>query len=692
MSALLLVLLTMGASPFPYIEYDPGIEELMYSVSADTLAMLIKGLSGEIPVIIEGEPDSLPCRFAASTGALRAALWIREQLQTRGVQADTCSFIPVSLVDAVLLSDGQGFACGNALEWNELRNGLFYTPDQGASWQKVPEQGIDRLTALAAFSTDSIWLISERRRIIRTVDGSTWQVMAYNGSPLYDLAWMDNLHGWAVGDSGTVARTDDAWETFQEYHQVDADLRFADFISPQEGWIASYENLWLTSDGGENLTPLLHPLKQITAVEFVDSLTGFITGETTTGHGGVFMTSDGGASWTVLTDTFSRVPRTICVTDTSLWIAGDGGMIAVSVDTGTSWEMMFTPNQARINALAFDLSGAGVAVGFEDIFCSPDGLTWQRPDTANLGLMWNVVGEIAGIDSAQVIATAHYDARSEDFLSYTPGADDNATGVAALIEMARLLGEDQRKHTLRLAFFSGEETGILGSQRYVTERAGTSDSIMAVINVDMVGYDGDCDRVADVNSNPADPFSPTAGKIFTDVVDIYGLDIIPHHHITDARHNSDHRRFWEEEIPAIFVGEHRDDVNPFYHQTGDRISRMDMDYYTEIVRAATGWMAHLAELDELEGATDAPKINDKVLIELSSPVIRDRGWIRISAPGQVVPVIYDACGRKVKQLNRIEDCSTVMIPLDASDLPQGVYWISVKTDKTSAAGKFTVIR
>ncbi|GAH84739.1 unnamed protein product, partial [marine sediment metagenome] len=77
--------------------------------------------------------------------------------------------------------------------------------------------------------------------------------------------------------------------------------------------------------------------------------------------------------------------------------------------------------------------------------------------------MWNVVATLAGEDSAQVLLVAHYDATSEMPGIYTPGADDNASGVAGVLEAARLMGTHDWEHTLRFVLFSGEEVGLFGS-------------------------------------------------------------------------------------------------------------------------------------------------------------------------------------------------------------------------------------
>ncbi|MBN2378655.1 M20/M25/M40 family metallo-hydrolase [candidate division WOR-3 bacterium] len=690
-----IICLTLNTYGFS-VTYDPRVASVISEVSVDSVEFVIASLSGEIPVTIAEKPDSLPCRFAHSQGALRAALWIKEQLESHGIEADTSSFIPVELYDVALEPSGEGYACGWSGSWQGYRHCLYHTADGGFTWKPVDEVEIDLGRSIGFLSSDSVWLVSRRGRILRTVTGITWEVMGYSGPGLYDLAWTDNLHGWAAGDSGVLVATEDAWEGFTKSYPTDEDLRRVDFVTPSRGWIASEENLWSTSDEAETWDVLDHPLRVIRDMEFIDSVHGYIVGEAVGGFGAVYETSDGGRSWAALIDTLNLAPRTIKVVSPEvLWVAGEGGLIMSSNDGGQGWSLKPVPQTFTINAIDITPDGRGAAVGYEDFLYSSNGEDWQRPDTLNLGLMWNVVGALSGDDSAQVVLIAHYDARSEEFLTYTPGADDNASGVASVLEAARVLGEPQWRRSLRFVLLGGEEVGLLGSRRYVTEAKGKADTILAVFNADMFAYDGNADNVVEINANPADPFAPTLLDIFTGVVDVYEIqNIDPRRHITDPRYNSDHYYFWEEDIPALFLGEDRHDLNPFYHQTGDRIGAIDLDYTTQGVRAAAGWVATLAELDELE-QVEEPDVQsvEAVSLRLSSCVLRGSGWLEITAPYEVTPLIFNASGRRIKVLSPVTpSAASIRIPLDCSYLPSGVYWVGVRTIRGLVTERFTVIR
>ncbi len=693
-----LILLSL-ITQFPDVEYDPFVAELIGQVSADSVTATIAAISGEVPVSIGGGPDSLATRWAYSPGSYRAALWLAEQLESEGLEVELMPFIPIELSDVDLLPCGEGWACGSdGHAWTNHGNRVFHTADAGASWE--PVSGIEGYgwEALVAASADSVWVASNQGRVLRTINAAlSWEEMRFGGSGLYDVFALDSRHGWAVGDSGTILSTDDAWENYTEERVVPEDLRFIFFISQNHGWIASDSSLWRTTDGGENWEYLAHEVEKITGFYFIDTLQGYLIGDRGDTSGPVDYTADGGHTWEARLDTVGNVLHSIKVLGgDTIWIAGEGGYIGCSPDGGLTWHLKSTPSRARINAIDISADGRLTAVGAEDIFYSPDGEVWQRADTANLGLMWNVVATLPGQSPYHhmILVTAHYDARSEDNERYTPGADDNGSGVAAVIECARVLARHSWRHTLKFVLFSGEEVGLFGSHRYVTEAVGTRDSILAVLNADMFAYDGNGDAAIDVNSNPDDALAQAAGSILMDVIEVYDIDLAPTHYVEDAARNSDHYYFWQERIPAVFLGEDRYDFNPFYHSTGDLLSELNPAHIGEGVRACVGWVAHMAGLDSLVEIKEPPAYHqEQVSLKLSSSLLRSSGWLEVSAPYSITPIIYDASGRRVEALATIPASpQSVRIPLEVSDLPSGVYWISIQGTKGSVSEKFVRVR
>ena len=108
---------------------------------------------------------------------------------------------------------------------------------------------------------------------------------------------------------------------------------------------------------------------------------------------------------------------------------------------------------------------------------------------------WNVVGILEGSDkklrAETVLVTSHYDHLPERGVNYYPGANDNASGTVAVIELARLFGKLHRrpKRSILFVSFGSEENGLLGSYYYVAHPLRPLETTRAVINLDMIARD-----------------------------------------------------------------------------------------------------------------------------------------------------------------------------------------------------------
>jgi len=131
----------------------------------------------------------------------------------------------------------------------------------------------------------------------------------------------------------------------------------------------------------------------------------------------------------------------------------------------------------------------GLRVWYED-FITPEGV-----------LATNVVAEIAGRDQAAVYGVmAHFDSAGGDRFT-APGADDNATGVAALLEIARVLSGYELEHPVRFILVNAEETAILGSEAFVAQALADAVPLEGVFNIDAIGSDRNGARLI-LNSGP----------------------------------------------------------------------------------------------------------------------------------------------------------------------------------------------
>ncbi|BAY82007.1 peptidase M28 [Calothrix parasitica NIES-267] len=208
----------------------------------------------------------------------------------------------------------------------------------------------------------------------------------------------------------------------------------------------------------------------------------------------------------------------------------------------------------------------------------------------------NVFAEKPGTDSeaGAILLAAHYDT-----VLNSPGADDNASGVAVLLEIARLFNTLSTPRTLQLAFFDKEEAGLLGSRAFASNTARLQ-NIRGVIVMDMVGYAcytkgcqqtpsgfpinvtsdkgdflavvGDTEHLPLLNTFKTIEESPQLPPVFTLPVPLKGV-------LTPDVLRSDHAPFWIQGIGALLVTDTANLRSSFYHQPTDTTANIERDFF-----------------------------------------------------------------------------------------------------------------
>jgi hypothetical protein len=212
----------------------------------------------------------------------------------------------------------------------------------------------------------------------------------------------------------------------------------------------------------------------------------------------------------------------------------------------------------------------------------------------------NVVGLVPGIDPDRsleaVVVGAHYDhlgtgGRFSDSPESTGmvhnGADDNASGVAAMLEMCRAAGRQRRiPRTLVCVAFAGEEIGLLGSSHYVEHPAVQVDRTIAMINLDMVGRARGRVMVGVFGGRPWMKAVPGEMRDWT------RLAIEDFTRGGYQSGSSDDASFTGRGVPAIafFTGFHSD-----YHRPGDDVQKIDAEGGAQIADLALRLVTRLAE-------------------------------------------------------------------------------------------------
>ena len=181
----------------------------------------------------------------------------------------------------------------------------------------------------------------------------------------------------------------------------------------------------------------------------------------------------------------------------------------------------------------------------------------------------------------------HYDATA----NYC--ADDNASGTVAILEIARILSEQCIDNTIVYAFWDEEELGLIGAANYAAAASARGDNIKAVLNLDMMGFDGDGDNEFDIDvRNIANSIAMKDDLV--NILNTYNSSINLNVNIVDpGTPLSDHKPFWDQNYTAVLLGEawSKNDQNIAYHTASDRINLMDMSYYHDMTKLCMAYIA-----------------------------------------------------------------------------------------------------
>ncbi len=196
--------------------------------------------------------------------------------------------------------------------------------------------------------------------------------------------------------------------------------------------------------------------------------------------------------------------------------------------------------------------------------------------------------------NAIYIICGHYDT-----VSGCPGADDDASGVATVLSAAFILSKYSFDYTIRFLAFSGEEQWMLGSHEYAREAYENGDNIIAVLNVDMIGFaltstQGSFIKIyKNVASTWISDFTISVSQEYYDYI---FLEVIPL-----GESPSDQLYFWEYGYDGVFYHEY--EFNYYYHTPNDTIENMNITYATKFSKLIIATLSLLAQLSSYPPAT-----------------------------------------------------------------------------------------
>ena len=262
-----------------------------------------------------------------------------------------------------------------------------------------------------------------------------------------------------------------------------------------------------------------------------------------------------------------------------------------------------TPGGARARAYLLEryrrLGLAPVGASFEHPFTfTPHrgiafwrGSFWEKkPPITGVNLVGQIRGSV-GPDKF-IVVSAHYDHLGVRRGQLHPGADDNASGVAALLATARWFKAHPPRHSLLIVAFDGEEAGLRGAEAFVATPPVPKDAILANVNFDMLSRNPAGELfVSGLYANPQ--FKPLLDGLRerSPVTLLYGHDHPrPFWDMDDWTQLSDQGPFADAGIPFLYFGV---EDHPDYHRPTDTFERVDQAFYQRVADLVVGAVAAL---------------------------------------------------------------------------------------------------
>lgn len=351
--------------------------------------------------------------------------------------------------------------------------------------------------------------------------------------------------------------------------------------------------------------------------------------------------------------------------------------------------------------------------------------TKRIPFTYNNIASENIVGRKPGQwnEKKTIIVDAHFDA-----VAGSPGADDNGTGVAAVLISSKILSQFNFEKSINFITFDKEESGLKGSIHYVNNSIPPNQQIEAVLNMEMIGFYNDAPN--------SQTIPPGFGQLFPQAVDSintynnkgiwlfavanqsstslsHSFDSIARDHVpgvhtlvlntlgngqsTPDLRRSDHAPFWDAGYQALMITDGADFRNPYYHTPNDSLGTINLGFLTRNIKAITMVAATLAQPVSVGSASTgawqliknipfATIEKDKIMIDIyPNPAYHILYLKTKSSINNLWYKITDITGKVIaeKQINQ----SGTTFEIDFLEKRNGIYFIQGKADNFSFSKK-----
>jgi len=334
--------------------------------------------------------------------------------------------------------------------------------------------------------------------------------------------------------------------------------------------------------------------------------------------------------------------------------------------------------------------------------------------------LFNITATIKGTEDSlkYYLIGAHYDASASRMGSTVwnqqwrtikaPGADDNASGVAALLEMIRILSDTANgykpAYTLKLTAFGAEETGPAyssnhhGSKFMAARAAENGQRLQGMISFDMVGYNPDYLFTSIVSNNNSSFLANNLREANT----LFDVGLLMGSLVSSTATYSDHQSFWDAGYQALLVIENAPPwnngpfytANPYYHTSSDTLETLNLNLIKSVTQLnLTAFAAFGSHLSTNVHDKEMTPENYKILEVYPNPFngqaklrfnLKQSGILRLS--------VYSVTGQE--QFSEMIECAGGLneVPLNGNNLTSGVYFVSLTGRDVGLKGKFILIK
>ena len=213
-----------------------------------------------------------------------------------------------------------------------------------------------------------------------------------------------------------------------------------------------------------------------------------------------------------------------------------------------------------------------------------------------------------------LIICSHYDSFNNS-LQHSPGANDNGSGVTAMLEIARLLSGVSTAFSIRFITFSAEEAGLVGSAHYVADEVNSANmNIRLVFNIDEVGgQNGINNTIINCERDQSNPSSNNLiSSDFTDTLSIITELYSTLSTAITSAYGSDYMSFQSNN--EIITGFYENPESSYYHKTTDIVSNMNLPYFYQVTKSSVAAALYFSKAFQVQTEVGIIKEKDEIYV------------------------------------------------------------------------------